>query len=723
MAVDPYALCPCGSGRKLKFCCGDILLDMQRVMRLRENQPEAAVKMLRDLYRKHPDKDVVLRELCHTLLELNEVAEARNAVQEFLRRHPDQPAGLLTQAEIGLSESGFAGARRAIHRAFQICTRSMPAQVAHLAARIAAHNANRGFLFAAREHLALAVRLATGERQRALVMELINLESMSSIPMAFRCAWHLLPLSLPEPAAQQELRARKLSSLGCWEPAAILYNRLADQFPTEGAVWFNLGLCQAWDARVQEAAGSLHHAATLLSDFDLAAEAEALAQELSLLFTSERYSTVSVTLKVRSVSELLSRLQNEADIVDSPTHDHSECDHGHGVTHAAELALLSESSAPDGRGGSFALHESIADIDVFDLDVEPDPDAEAGKDEATGYIEITALDNRMDEAIVRLRAAAGDLIVTTADQEARSTVKHHVTFARPFDRNPATLKGMTQSAFTELLRRLEPGMVEAWLNQPTELLDNKSPLEAAALPELRTKLAACLLVMQSHAAEHEHWPDLVSLRARLGLPPRASVSIPQGVPVASIPTLQFERLDLAALTDTQINELANRCSVLGLKRLASKALDEVATRPAAMTAFGARRLRLMQSAIARDDMNRGLAFEYLKKARESIEPGADAFRFQLETDVRELTYRLDDPQDPDLIPLLHRFRDRYLHKIPEIESIILEQLESAGCGHLATELHGGLVTAGAASGLWIPGQSAAAESGNASKLWIPGQPE
>ena len=34
MAVDPYRQCPCGSGKKMKFCCSkDILSDLDQVLR------------------------------------------------------------------------------------------------------------------------------------------------------------------------------------------------------------------------------------------------------------------------------------------------------------------------------------------------------------------------------------------------------------------------------------------------------------------------------------------------------------------------------------------------------------------------------------------------------------------------------------------------------------------------------------------------------------------
>ena len=72
-------------------------------------------------------------------------------------------------------------------------------------------------------------------------------------------------------------------------------------------------------------------------------------------------------------------------------------------------------------------------------------------------------------------------------------------------------------------------------------------------------------------------------------------------------------------------------------------------------------------------------------------------------------------------PLLHKFRDRYLHKIPEIENVIIEQLENAGCPELASELEGGLYAVGSSSGgLWTPGAENAPAAGGG-QLWLPGQ--
>ena len=42
MALDHYSLCPCGSGKKIKFCCSnDILPELEKVVRAIEGDQEA----------------------------------------------------------------------------------------------------------------------------------------------------------------------------------------------------------------------------------------------------------------------------------------------------------------------------------------------------------------------------------------------------------------------------------------------------------------------------------------------------------------------------------------------------------------------------------------------------------------------------------------------------------------------------------------------------------
>jgi hypothetical protein len=271
--------------------------------------------------------------------------------------------------------------------------------------------------------------------------------------------------------------------------------------------------------------------------------------------------------------------------------------------------------------------------------------------------------------------------------------------------------------FRKLVRSQEGDHVEEWLRLPLASLGGKSALDAAGDESLKTKLSASLHVMLAIASKFDQIPDLTVLRKRLNLPEPAVREIPQASAVAAFAAVQYERMEVTKLSSLQLQEYTNRCSILGLRHLVEKGLHELVKRGDALKQFGARRAYLMLSAIARAAGDLEPSFEYLDKARQSVESGPEAFRLQLELDIRELSYRLDNPEDEALRPLLRRFRDRYLHKIPEIEAVIVEQLENADCLHLASELEGGLAEIGSgSSGLWTPGSGSTSNSGQ--QLWL-----
>ena len=38
MSIDAYSLCPGGTGKKIKFCCGDFLPELQKIDRMFEGE-------------------------------------------------------------------------------------------------------------------------------------------------------------------------------------------------------------------------------------------------------------------------------------------------------------------------------------------------------------------------------------------------------------------------------------------------------------------------------------------------------------------------------------------------------------------------------------------------------------------------------------------------------------------------------------------------------------
>lgn len=717
MAVNPYAPCPCGSGKKFKFCCQDVVADLQRINSLSRNQPEVALTAIQQLAVKHPDRESVVRELVVMLLRVNRVQDALNACTTFLKAHPDNPSTLLIYADILLQATGFDSSRRIVHRAFQVCTRQFPKEIAQIATRVAGEFLSRDLLPAAREHALFALRLENSEEQTTASVLFERIETATIVPFLLRTSWPLLNFEAAPEILQQHERALRLCRLGCWEPAAIIYNRLADQTPLNSAVWYNLGLCQMWDGRHAEAASSLHHAAVLSTDFEESVEFEALAQVLDPKLYENHHSIQSVKLSVRSASEVVSRLENHPLIRNTKSHDHSNCSHDAGASHAGEFMLTSmpSPSAQDATADNVAQY--LADIDVYTIN---DPDAAADEGNRHPWIEVTCSAQAIDHVVVTLRDCVGDLIITGADEEKRTSARSCPEFAQPLEVRPVRPLEISDADFDRISDELEARAVEACLHKPCAVLNGKTIAEAAADPQLHRQAAAAVTVLHALGLVAEIPIDIDDVRARLQLPARTPLPAAAAENAAALSVLALARLPIPELSDQQLSAVIGRCTGSGVRKTLTQALDECIRRGDSSLGSEAMGIFLTRANIARGDQERELCFAFIEKARQAAENRPDAFRTKLELDIRELAWRLEFPSDSQIRPLLHRIRDLYLHKIPELIELIQEQLTEAGCTDLLPEVTP-VNNPAQSSSIWTPGAATAAPAPAASSLWLPGQ--
>ncbi|MCX7702313.1 MAG: SEC-C metal-binding domain-containing protein, partial [Gemmataceae bacterium] len=53
--IDPYASCPCGSGKKFKWCCAGIHEQIEKALQqYRNGQQETALHTLDEVIKAHP---------------------------------------------------------------------------------------------------------------------------------------------------------------------------------------------------------------------------------------------------------------------------------------------------------------------------------------------------------------------------------------------------------------------------------------------------------------------------------------------------------------------------------------------------------------------------------------------------------------------------------------------------------------------------------------------
>jgi hypothetical protein len=288
---------------------------------------------------------------------------------------------------------------------------------------------------------------------------------------------------------------------------------------------------------------------------------------------------------------------------------------------------------------------------------------------------------------------------------------------RLFDWKTHHAEHLGSSHFRKIDRQRLDSALQLWLEQPSKSLGDESPVEAAKDANNLVKVGASVITLDVVCNRMGYDPDLADIRSRLGIPVPLKLEPDEEQAITSLPLLQFARLAESELSDDQIVDFTNRVTLVRHLLLIERAVSELIRRPTALERFTPMRAHMLRATVAREKNDLNMASECFDDARRSVADNQDAFRTKLELDIRELSFRLDDPTDPELPALLTSIRERYFVKIPEIEEVIREELINSGCTHLLDQLQS--AAAGADGGLWTPEKEEKAASSE--KLWIPGQ--
>ena len=83
MAFDPYGPCPCGSGKKFKWCCQPIHVEIDKAFRQDEDgQHDMALRIMSGVVAQHPDNPEAWGRHAQLLYQNDRVEEAEKALDK-----------------------------------------------------------------------------------------------------------------------------------------------------------------------------------------------------------------------------------------------------------------------------------------------------------------------------------------------------------------------------------------------------------------------------------------------------------------------------------------------------------------------------------------------------------------------------------------------------------------------------------------------------------------
>src|SRR4051794_14255457 len=94
--IDPYSSCPCGSGKKFKWCCQPIHEEIEKALYQQQHgQHEAALVTIDTVAKAHPQNTEALGRKAQLLHANGKADEAEKALDEAFAVNPNYPYGYL----------------------------------------------------------------------------------------------------------------------------------------------------------------------------------------------------------------------------------------------------------------------------------------------------------------------------------------------------------------------------------------------------------------------------------------------------------------------------------------------------------------------------------------------------------------------------------------------------------------------------------------------------
>ncbi|QDT38852.1 tetratricopeptide repeat protein [Stratiformator vulcanicus] len=705
MAYDVYQPCPLCTDRKMKFCCAGIAEEMGKVAKLQEsNQPRAALRILEKLAESNPDTIWNQATRASILLNEGDPQQAFEIMERLIRVDSKNLTVVALHAVTNFAAEGYDSARNSIWRAFHRCVESHADLISSLALGISAEFFAMRKFPASRQHLVLAMRFAPPEHRQDIFVRLLEFDGNSDVPYLLRGSHNLIE-PVPDLSGEQADQAHKayvLASFGVFGKSADRYEQLLGE-SVNAALAYNAALAHAWTGDESKAAELLHRAAGEESDFEVAAEYEALAQLFELSDEERLLPIRSQRFQCEGVSRLLTVLDDVDRVRRLPQPPQEERDD----LPDAMFEVLDQPIPATDDAGQVALEDTprvIAQVAVYDR-----------SDNGAGIVILSGLSGTGFDSAAQLLGDAD--LPLNADGEAVDSGEGWPADLAALYWTPAFPEEMPVRKQRELEHhRYRKVVFEDWKDSPLHALDGKTPAVAAGDESMRARVVGAIHVLDAFCDRARYELDLDEFRTALGLPAlerRAAAS----ESLNSFSTLQLRRVPLAETDEKQLGLILNRALILRHRQMLYKVLGEALERPPADVDM----VRIYQTMtdLCRDRGEVERALEMLSAGRDvSRAKKEEGFEEVFRWDMRELSLRMEDPKDPELPGLISRLRSYYGPKLPQFEDY-LQQLIAAYKIDVGPSIVGKDEPDASSGGLWTP-ESAAEPKTGGGKLWVPG---
>ena len=706
MAIDPYSPCPCGSGKKLKFCCADLAADIEKITKLvAGEQPHAALKHVETLLAKQPDRASLLDIRAMIELSLNDLDAAEKTLTHFLQVAPQNASAHAQWALLAASRNEPLVAVGRLQDALELTDDDMPQRVFEAIGAVGHALLIDGDMIAARAHLLLYAGVAPEGDNRALEL-LLRLNLQGGLPLLLRD--NLMVMDCPQHFAtgtkatfEEGLR---LARRGQWRRAEAEFANILNESNPDPAVTYNLALMRGWLGDEARFAEGLHQFAKLNVPLDEAIEAEALAQLVDPNFDEPVLASVRITYPILNDDAVTERLASDKRIehyeLDPETLEEDE------ITRPRSTHILLDRAVPK-TGADLKLEDApnvLAFISVYGKRTDRDARLEVTTDRGEQFELVKQLIGEILGDAIGSQSEEEVVAEKSASEEALSW-----RWRLPNDTPPALRRQL-------LAQRRRQAIIDDWTSAPRAALSGLSPRDAAGRSDLRIPLLASILIVEQAAVDPDEQQMFQELRDQLGVP-RSEAIDPAGVNWDRIPITRIAHLDLAKVPEDRLMQLFNRTSMTGAAVAALALAHELVKRDTPGVDLAPVFRQLIRSEPDPD--------KALKWTAQAKEWAAKSKKPAGEWSLLELEVQIERGDALGVQETLNELRANHLNE-PGIAEATYRLLYSAGLLTPRGMPGGGPMEAApapSANRLWTPDQGAPAAApsagGGKSAIWTP----
>jgi len=715
VAIDPYQPCPCGSGKKIKFCCSaDITHDLEKIEEaLANEQRMVALDHINRSLAAHGERASLLTYKAMVHLELREYQNAREDVARLLAVMPDSTAGLSLAAMLDCLDGNPYEAVKHLQQAMTRAEGKLGSTTYEALGAVGRSLALSGEPLAARSHLALQVS-ASGGRDESALSTMLELDASGQLPLVAQGL-----TDLPAPDSTGPLKAAliaehnaalKLAQQGCWAAAAEKLESIAAQEPNEPAVWKTIGILRASLANNDTAKTAFRRYSSLPSvPRDEAVEAEAVAQFLSNPSEVDLLPEMTLVCAVTDASALKERLLSNKKLQTVPL-DPAQFQEENSPPPQGVFLLLDREVPPSSQGLTRdSVPKILGEMLLYGKETDRPARVEFVTPKTSDYAAKTAA------LMVTLGDLAGDKISEEKSGDISNVAAALMVNWRFPENTPVDVRKRMMTEYrTSALLSIYP-------NLTLSVLDGKTPRQASADPAQQVRVLAAILLLE--LAEPADNPDYNQLRRSLGLPTLETID-PSGVRVANLSPARLVRLDAAKLNDQDLVLCYRRAMMLSAVRLLRKFGTEIVNRPQLEADVDKAEVYELMSRMAGDPD------EMLALIHKAQEAATAAGRSPARYLLAEVPIRLQRMEQQEFVRLIDTLRTKHINE-PGIAQAVYSLLSQLGL--LRSPAGGAPMGMGAqamptaaapaaSGGLWTPDQGAPAAPGGQgkSKLWLPG---